>query len=853
MDLPTYTNIWRIEKRLYKLYDFRLPAPLPITWIAVFTGITVPYIVFLVVIGVPFNHNLVWLYVLPPGVLTWLTTRPVIESKRLPELVSSQLRYFSEPRTWCRMTPFAEKDDVYVSVRVWHRHPPDARPKKARKAVGRARSAERTLETARDPALPASPAVAPVAVAPAVVAQPAASPAAVSQAAARQGAYAAEPVVSRPPQPASRPLPARSPAPVSAVPLSVPQRATDRPEAKRVRAPRAWQRGSEPHGRPSAPVGEARPGVVQRPSWAVSPPERRQDSRALEVSHDPEPDPRDLGQAGLASFAPPAWPEAGAGTFPQIAAFPEVGPFPEVGAFPEVGPFPEDEAFPETEPEPEPEPGPGREPQAEATIEPEPVPLPEAEAAPEATPELVLLPDAEAATEPEPEPEPEPVLLPEAEAAPEPEPEPEPEPVPLPEAEAAPEPEPEPVPLPEAEAEAVPVLKAEAVWLPEPGSVPDPAAMLELEPLPEPDPAPAAKPGLRLWARPAPDPAPASRAPAPSPGRSVAAKVASLFVDLDGDRPVPSVERALSGPGSLNDASWRRRVKVVTGGQGQGPGQRDQAALDRERARLPLAGPRRIAVLGCTSGAGQSVIALMTGHVLAGARAVPVAALDLNPGDNSLASRIEPVTSVTALLTGRGPGPEAAAAQPWAWSGRGRARGRLDVIASDDTRVLGAGDYQRLAGLLAERYPLTMIDPAPSGLTRVLSLADQLVLVTPASPEAATALAHTQQWLTAHGYHELAARAVTVVNGVSRRSTEDVLQAESVARGRCRAIVRVPWDDLLSPGVNRAESPAALHPQTRLAYTALAGVLVAGLAPAVSEPGTPRTRVRERSPGEHAG
>jgi MinD-like ATPase involved in chromosome partitioning or flagellar assembly len=168
--------------------------------------------------------------------------------------------------------------------------------------------------------------------------------------------------------------------------------------------------------------------------------------------------------------------------------------------------------------------------------------------------------------------------------------------------------------------------------------------------------------------------------------------------------------------------------------------------------------------------------------------------------------------------------------------------------------VLKGGDYQRLARFLAERYPLTMIDPAPTGLTRVLELADQLVLVTPASPEAATALAHTQQWLTAHGYDELAARAVTVINGVSRRSSQDVLQAESVARGRCRAIVRVPWDDLLSPGTNRAaESLAALHPQTRLAYTALAGVLVAGLAPRQSaEPGTPRTRVRERSPGEHA-
>ena len=252
---------------------------------------------------------------------------------------------------------------------------------------------------------------------------------------------------------------------------------------------------------------------------------------------------------------------------------------------------------------------------------------------------------------------------------------------------------------------------------------------------------------------------------------------------------------------------------MVTGGQGQGPGQRDQAALDRERARLPLDGPRRIAVLGCTSGAGQSVIALMTGHVLAAARAVPVAVLDLNPGDTSLAARIDPATSVTALLTGRAPDRRDGRGRTTPRTRLGRPRVRLDVIAGDDARVLNGGDYQRLARLLAERYPLTMIDPAPSGLTRVLSLADQLVLVTPASPEAATALAHTQQWLTAHGYDELAARAVTVINGVSRRSSQDVLQAESVARGRCRAIVRVPWDDLLSPGLNgAAESPGRAAP-----------------------------------------
>ena len=146
MDLPTYTNIWRIEKRLYKLYDFRLPAPLPITWIGVFTAITVPYVVFLIAVGLPFNHTLVWLYILPPGVLTWLCTRPVIESKRLPELVSSQLRYIAEPRTWCRMAPFAEKDEILVTARVWHLHPPKARPQKAKRSTAKAQSVAPVLQ-----------------------------------------------------------------------------------------------------------------------------------------------------------------------------------------------------------------------------------------------------------------------------------------------------------------------------------------------------------------------------------------------------------------------------------------------------------------------------------------------------------------------------------------------------------------------------------------------------------------------------------------------------------------------------------------------------------------------------------
>ncbi len=119
MELPTYTNIWKIEKRLYKLYDFRLPMPLPVGQIAAFLAIAVPYTVILTMVGMPFSHTWLWVYLLPPGVLAWLVTRPVLEGKRLPELASSQLRYLTEPRTWCRMAPLTEKDDIVLTARVW--------------------------------------------------------------------------------------------------------------------------------------------------------------------------------------------------------------------------------------------------------------------------------------------------------------------------------------------------------------------------------------------------------------------------------------------------------------------------------------------------------------------------------------------------------------------------------------------------------------------------------------------------------------------------------------------------------------------------------------------------------------
>ncbi len=290
------------------------------------------------------------------------------------------------------------------------------------------------------------------------------------------------------------------------------------------------------------------------------------------------------------------------------------------------------------------------------------------------------------------------------------------------------------------------------------------------------------------------------------------------------NRAVPSIERALSGPSREQNPSWHGKVKIVTGaGASHGPGARDQEALDRNRARLEVPEPRRILVLGCTGGAGQTVTALMTGYMLASLREHPVAVVDLH--DGTLARYRAPAAWLDEILAGRPP-QQVTSSRPDGLNPTPKpSPARLDVIASHQQPR--EGDEIKLAVQLNRHYPLTVLDPGPSFLTRLLKVTDQLVVVVPANAEAAGALADTRDWLDNNGHAELAMQSVTVINGVSRRSLPDVEHAESIARGRSRAIVRIPWDDMLPVA---AAGPSTLRPQTRVAYTALAGVLVAGLA-----------------------
>ena len=644
MDLPTYTNIWRIEKRLYKLYDFRLPMPIPVGQIAVFAAIAVPYVLILKMVGLPFSHTLLWIYILPPGALAWLVTRPVLEGKRLPELVVSQVRYLNEPRTWCRMAPLAERDEVVVVARVWRRagnvEVAATRRPAATELGAEGLAAEPSVIDAASVAEPAVPEPA--------VPEPALGAAVPGSAV--QGPAAPEPAVAAPAEPAP-----------------------SRPALER-----------------HLPTGPVAP-------W-------------------PEP--------AAAAAAPPVCDAAA-----QAAARP--APTPSVEQAPDV---------------------PARLAAAAS-----------GGAAPRSAPaRLAAAASGGAAARP----------------------------APTPSVEQAPD---------------VPARPAAAA---SGGAAPRSAPA-------RPAPAPSA---------PAAQPVPPAAPAAPPRPRAVV----TVTGDQPGERPVRMVERALGNPSERRQPGWHDRVVVVPGGHR--PGQPDQLQRDRARARLPLPAGRRVAVLGCTVGAGQTVTALMTGEVLASLRDEQVAVLDLNPGGGSLAERARAVPS----LTGSAP----------------PAPSRLEVVTRENEAGGGTGaeDITRIFELLSARYPLTLADPGPAAVPRVLAAAAQLILVAPASQDAAAALATTREWLEAHGHTELADGAITVLNGVSRHTMAYVEHAEALARGRCRAIVRVPWDDRLknqeqermtspdqagkaAPGtVAGGLSPAALH-----GYTALAGVLVTALASGATE------------------
>jgi MinD-like ATPase involved in chromosome partitioning or flagellar assembly len=872
VDLPTYTNIWRIEKRLYKLYDLRLPMPLPLVQIGVFVGVFVPWIVLLRLIGIPFGGGWILpLYLVPPAVLTWLGTRPVIEGKRLTELLLSQARYVTEPRTWCRLTPIREPAEVVVVARVWRRAgapAPVAAAERAairsRRKAAKARKAHkaRPAQSGRH-ALPRPPRVPSPGILP--TSGSAAAPQRISQGVQQAGApqvrvRAEEPGPLKPP---SFGDPSNAPAlPVTAAaflrpaePAASPAEPAVRP-GERAAAPPATA-GEEPP--PTMPELEVPPAAPAEPA-----PEQSGAEPVAERRSAPADQPVGSGKRGLVSGVLRArdggdpWRQISQTDAEQLAGRAEgrdpagqAGPEPTAEQTAERADTAAEDPSAGTE-APRPEPlsvprpwsnelsRPPREARTDALVWPPPphkrggsAPAEPAKSPQPATPAAAARPgtgpdrDRQQATPPPQPPRPAQYS---AAAAP-----------PVTPAAAPPVTPPAGTPPPGGRTTAGKPVWARSTgpWrvsgtAPPAGPPRPPGTPIKPPPprvVPE-APQPPAEPPREGRSGPAspvrPEPRSRARPPAvqgpAAPFAGTPDGRAAVPDQPDGRADAPSPAITPPGPEheGLPGGGLRRLLKAMSGGN------TEIDAEYLERLQRPFYGARHIVVLGCTGGAGQTVTALMMGHTFAQQCGEPIVAIDVNPGPGALARRTRSQTPET--LTGLIARAEQVTSLTAVRRYTSRAKSGLDVIAAgkNPVQALDDRDYALAFRTLDHFYSVTMLDAAAAIVARVLPYADQLILVAPASSDAARAVQMTFEWLDGHGYDELRARAVTVVNGVSRRSMTDVEHAESVARGRCRALVRIPWDDHLSLDRSPRNELKSLRAPTRRAYLALAGVVAGG-------------------------
>lgn len=284
--------------------------------------------------------------------------------------------------------------------------------------------------------------------------------------------------------------------------------------------------------------------------------------------------------------------------------------------------------------------------------------------------------------------------------------------------------------------------------------------------------------------------------------------------------------------GPRSSSEWRRAVYWASGGRvNPGPTaeeRRRDALLGRVTA--PIKGSRRVVVMSRKGGVGKTTVTMGLGSTYSTLRGDRVVAVDANPDAGNLAHRVSRPCprSITDLLDQMDLVSSYADLRDYTAQAP---ESRLEVLASDDDPRIGLAldreAYQRVIRLLDHYYNLILLDTGTGILDSanqgLLAEADQLVVVLRPALDGARAAALTLDWLTEHGYNELVARAVVVINGVRRQSGVPIERMEDHFARRCAQVVMVPWDRAFEGGART--SLAMLAPQTRQALTELAAAV----------------------------
>ncbi|MFP5019686.1 nucleotide-binding protein [Pseudonocardia phyllosphaerae] len=257
-------------------------------------------------------------------------------------------------------------------------------------------------------------------------------------------------------------------------------------------------------------------------------------------------------------------------------------------------------------------------------------------------------------------------------------------------------------------------------------------------------------------------------------------------------------------------SGWRRFVYVLTRGlwnPGESPAELHLRELET-RVKRPLPTSYKIAMLSLKGGVGKTTVTATLGATFAAHRGDRVVAVDANPDRGTLSQKIPLETTATVRHLLRDAPQVRRYTDVRAYTSQGASR--LEVLASEQdpavSEAFSEEDYRQALDLLEHFYSLVLTDCGTglmhSAMYGVLGLADQIVIVSSGSIDGARSASATLDWLDAHGYTALVRNAVVVINSVFRRAGGGV-DLDRVAEhfaGRCRAVVRVPFDPHLEEG-----------------------------------------------------
>ncbi len=282
-------------------------------------------------------------------------------------------------------------------------------------------------------------------------------------------------------------------------------------------------------------------------------------------------------------------------------------------------------------------------------------------------------------------------------------------------------------------------------------------------------------------------------------------------------------------------SGWRKSVLHLSGGRvNLGPSATDRRRDDLvSRARTPVVGCHRVAVISLKGGVGKTTTTAALGAMFANLRGDRVIAVDANPDRGTLIERVprESGATVRHLLEARDRVTRYGDVRAFT----SQSSTRLEVLASDAdpgaSSALSEEDYRDAVDTLERFYNLILTD-CGTGLLHdamrgVLGLASSLVVVSSASLDGARSASATLDWLEAHGMQDIAQQAVVVISSVRPGGgIVDVMQLEDHFAARCRAVVTIPYDPHLEAG--GVLDLDELHEDTVDAYRELAAAVGEG-------------------------